>query len=81
MAEHTNGGIHINRLNVRMAGSSTEAAHAVANGIGQELAQRVPTGVQRRFGALNVRVHVPAGATGTEISTAIVEAIMKSLQR
>jgi hypothetical protein len=81
MAEHTNGGIHIRQLNVRMAGSSTEAAHAVANGIGQGLAQSLPTGMQRRIGALNVRVHVPAGASGADISTAIVEAIMKSLQR
>lgn len=81
MAEHSNGGIYIRQLNVRMAGASTEAAHGVANGIGQGLAQRVPAGLQRRIGALNVRVHVPAGATEAELSDAIVAAILKSLAK
>jgi hypothetical protein len=73
--------IHIRQLNLRIPGDSAETGRRVANGIGQGLAQKVPTGMQRRLGALSVRVQVPAGATEAEMSDAVAEAIMRALRR
>jgi|GEM_PF-2864402 len=81
MAENKNAGIHIGQLNLRIPGHSADIAHGVANGIGQGLAQKVPIGMQRRLGALSVRVPVPAGATETELSDAIAEAIIRALRK
>jgi hypothetical protein len=81
MAEHANTAIHIGQLHLRIPGTSADTAHRVANGIGQVLAQKVPTGMQRRLGALSVRVPVPAGATEAEISDAVAEAIMRALRK
>ena len=81
MAEHANTAIHIGQLNLRIPGNSTEAAHRVVGGIGQGLAQKVPTRMQRRLGALSVRVQVPIGATEAEMSDAVAEAIMRALRK
>jgi hypothetical protein len=81
MAEPANAAIHIGQLNLRIPGNSADTAHRVANGIAQGLAQKVPTGMQRHLGALNVRVQVPASATEAEMSDAVAEAIMRSLRR
>lgn len=81
MAEPANAAIHVGQLNLRIPGNSTEAAHRVANGIGQALANKVPIGMQRRLGALSVRVQVPAGATEAEMSDAVAEAIMRLLRK
>ena len=81
MAEHANTAIHIGQLNLRIPGNSADTAHRVANGIGQGLAQKVPIGMQRRLGALSVRVPVPAGATEAEISDAVAEAIMRAMRK
>lgn len=81
MADHTNAAIHIGQLNLRIPGNSAVSAHRVAYGIGQDLAQKVPTGMQRRLGALSIRVQVPAGATEAEMSDAIAEAIMRALRK
>ena len=81
MPDHTNAAIHIGQLNLRIPGNSADTAHRVANGIGQGLAQKVPTGMQRRLGALSVRVQVPASASEAEISDAVAEAIMRSLRK
>lgn len=81
MAEHANAAIHIGQLNLRIPGDSAETGHRVANGIGQGLAQKVPTGMQRHLGALSIRVPVPAGATEAEMSDAVAEAIMRSLRK
>ena len=81
MPEHANAAIHIGQLNLRIPGHSADTAHRVANGIGQSLAQKVPTGMQRHLGALSVRVQVPAGATEAEISDAVAEAIMRMLRK
>jgi hypothetical protein len=81
MAEHANTAIHIGQLNLRIPGNSADTAHRVANGIGQGLAQKIPTGMQRHLGALSVRVQVPTGATEAEMSDAAAEAIMKALRK
>ena len=81
MAEPANAAILIGQLNLRIPGTSADTAHRVANGIGQGLAQKVPTGMQRRLGALSVRVQVPAGATEAEMSDAVAEAIMRALRK
>ena len=81
MAEHANAAIHIGQLNLRIPGTSADTAHRVANGIGQDLANKVPIGMQRHFGALSVRVQVPAGATEAEMGDAVAEAIMRALRK
>ena len=53
----------------------------MASGIAQDLAQTVPTDMQRHLGALSVRVQVPAGATKAEMSDAVAEAIMRALRK
>ena len=47
----------------------------------QGFEQKVLMGMQRRLGALSVRVPVPAGAPEAEISDAIAEAIMRLLRK
>lgn len=79
MAEHANAAIHIGQLHLRMPGTSADTVHRVVNSMGQRLAQHVPTGAPRRFGALSVRVHVSASATEAEISDAIAKAIQQAL--
>jgi hypothetical protein len=81
MAEPVNAAIHIGQLNLRIPGTSADTAHRVANGIGQDLANKVPIDMQRRLGALSIRVQVPAGATEAEISDAIAEAILNALRK
>jgi hypothetical protein len=81
MPENKNTGIHIGQLNLRIPGSGIESAHRVADGIAQSLTQKVPIGVQRRLGALSVRVQVPAGATEAEMSDEVAEAIMRALRK
>jgi hypothetical protein len=81
MPENKNAGIHIGQLNLRLPGTSADAAHGVANRIGQGLGQEVPLGMQRQLGALSVRVQAPAGATEAEMSNAVVVAIIKALRQ
>jgi hypothetical protein len=81
MRENKNAAIHIGQLNLRMPGNSADTAYRVANGIGQSLAQKVPAGIERRLGALSIRVQVPAGATEAEMSEAVSSAIVKALRQ
>jgi hypothetical protein len=81
MAEHTNAAIHIGQLHLRIPGNNADTAHRVANGIGQGLANKVPIGMQRRLGALSIRVQVPAGATEADMSDAVAEAILRALRK
>ena len=81
MAENKNAAIHIGQLNLRMPGTGADMAHRVTNGIGESLARKIPTGMQRHVGALNVRVQVPAGVTEAEMSDAVAEAIMRALRK
>ncbi|MGH8563235.1 MAG: hypothetical protein ACREXW_03790 [Gammaproteobacteria bacterium] len=81
MAEHVNATMQIGQLNLRILGDSAEAGHRVAHGVVHSLAQRIPADMQRRLGALSVRVQVPAGATEAEMSDAVAETIMKALRK
>jgi hypothetical protein len=71
--------IQIGELNVRLPGGNGEIARRVAEGVGSNLAARVPAGLRRRLGALNLRVEVPAGATEAEMSAAIALEILRGL--
>jgi hypothetical protein len=73
--------IHIGQLNLRISGNSAEKGHHVAVGIAQSLAQKVPVGMPGHFGALSIRVQVPASATEAEMSNAIAEAIVRVLRK
>jgi hypothetical protein len=81
MGKHTNTPIHIGQLNLRIPGTSADTAHRVANGIGQELANKVPTGMQCRLAALSVRVPEPASATEAGMGGALAVAIIRAVQK
>ncbi len=81
MAEGKAPAIQIGQLNLRMPGNSAEAGHRVANGIAESLAQQVPSGLRGEFGALNLRVRLPPGASEAEMSGEIAQAIINALQR
>jgi len=74
-------GIQIGQLSLRIPGKSTEAGHNVANGVAESLAQKIPADMHSRLGVLSVRVQVATGAGEAEMSDAIAEAIVKSLER
>lgn len=71
--------IHIDQLNLRIPGDSADTGHRVANGIAQNMAQKVPVGMPRHLGALSVRLRVTEGATEADMSNAIADAIAKML--
>lgn len=81
MNERRNPAVHIGQLNLRVPGRSVETGHRVANGIAESLAGKVPAGMRRQIGALNVRVQLPAGATEADMSDAVSEAIVRALHR
>jgi len=81
MNERRNPAVQIGQLNLRVPGRSAETGHRVANGIAESLAGKVPAGMRRQFGALNVRVQLPAGATEADMSDAVAEAIMRALRK
>jgi hypothetical protein len=81
MPEKQNAAVHVGQLNLRVPGASADTARRVADGVAQGLAQKVPAGMQRRLGALGVRVPVPADATETEMSAAVAEAILRALRK
>jgi hypothetical protein len=81
MNERRNPAVQIGQLNLRVPGTSAETGRRVASGIAESLAGKVPAGMRRQFGALNVRVQLPAGASEAEISEAVSEAIVRALHR
>lgn len=74
-------GLQIGQLNLRLPGSSAAVGQRVANGMAQRLAQQLPAELQGQYGALNVRVQVPVGASEAEIEGAIAQSILSALQR
>ncbi|MBE9066457.1 hypothetical protein IQ260_07310 [Leptolyngbya cf. ectocarpi LEGE 11479] len=74
-------GLQIGQLNLRLPGSSAAVGQRVANGMAQRLVQQLPAGMQGQYGALNVRVEVPAGASEVEVEVAIAQSILSALQR
>jgi hypothetical protein len=81
MDENRNAGVHIGQLNLRMPGRGAEPGHRVADGIARSLARTVPADMHRRLGALSVRVHVPAGASETDMTDAVAGAIVRALHK
>ncbi len=79
MIEGRTPAIQIGQLNLRLPGNSAEVGHRVAHGIAESLAQQVPPGLQGQFGALNLRVRLPPGASEGEMSGAIAKAIINRL--
>jgi ribosome-associated translation inhibitor RaiA len=81
MPENKNSAIQIGQLNMRIPGANAEAGRSLANGITQNLAQRISNDKQRHIGALNVRVQLPANGTEAEMSVAVAEAIIRALRK
>lgn len=81
MVESNTPKIQIGQMNLRIPGNSAEAGQRVANGISESLAQQMLPGLQGRFGALNVRVKLPPGASEGEMGSAIAGAILNALQK
>ncbi|HWP42065.1 MAG TPA: hypothetical protein VNO14_02430 [Blastocatellia bacterium] len=81
MGDGNNNVTYIGQLNLRMPGDRAESAHRVTGGIARGLAERVPAGLERHIGALSIRVQARAGATESEMSDAVAEAIIRALQR
>jgi hypothetical protein len=81
MAEGTTPTIQIGQLHLRIPGNNAEVGHRVANGMAESLAQQLPSGLQGQFGALNLQVRLPPGASEAEMSGAIAQAIINVLQR
>jgi hypothetical protein len=81
MADRNSPALQIGQLNLSVPGQGAEAGHRVANGVTESLAQQLPAGLQGHYGALNVRVPMPAGASEGEMSAAIAGAIISALQR
>lgn len=80
MAENKNAAIQIGQLNLRLPADGADSSSRIAGGIGQSLAQRLPAGVPRNIGALNIRVQLVAGASEAETSEAVASAIVKALR-
>ncbi len=81
MPENKNAAIQMGQLNMRIPGANAEAGRSLADGVAQNLARRVPPGMERHIGALNVRVQLPANGSEAEMSNAVVEAIMRALRK
>ena len=81
MVEGKAPAIQIGQLNLRVPGNSPETGHQVANGVAESLARQIPPGLQGKFGALNVRVRLPPGASEGEMSGAIAGAILNALSK
>ncbi len=81
MVEGRRPAIQIGQLNLGIPGNGAEAGHRVANGIAEHLVRQVPSGLQGEFGALNLRVKLPPGASEAQMSEAIALAISNALQK
>ena len=81
MPENKNAAIQIGQLNMRIPGVNAKAGRSLADGVAQNLARRVPAGMKRHIGALNVRVQLPVNGTEAEMSNAVAEAIMRALRK
>ncbi len=79
MVEGRTPAIQIGQLNLRIPGIRAEVGQGIANGIGERLTEQVFAGLRGDYGALNVRVRVPPGASEGEMSAAIAQAILNAL--
>lgn len=81
MAETNPPTLQIGQLNLSLPGQGADAGHRLAKGVTESLAQQLPADLQGQYGALNVRVPMPAGASEAEMSAVIAGAIINALQR
>jgi hypothetical protein len=81
MADRRNARVQIGQMNLRLPGGSVDSAHSVAEGVGRRLGEMLPSGLERRVGALNVRVQIPGKATEAEMSDAIARSIAGALRK
>jgi hypothetical protein len=80
MPENPHAAIRIGQVNLRIPARGAESAARVASGLGHALQRRTQTGAPRHYGALSVRVHVPANASDAEVIDLVAEAIMRPLR-
>lgn len=73
--------LHIDEMNVRLPGREAGTGRRVADGISGALLGMLPGGIHRRIGAMELRVSLPAGASESEMSQAVAEAIAKTLNK
>jgi hypothetical protein len=78
MPENRKSAIEIGQMNLRIPGEA-ESGIRSANDVVKSLEQKIPPGKQRRIGALNVRVQMPAIGTAAAMNDAIAEAIVHAL--
>jgi hypothetical protein len=81
MADNKNAAIQIGQLNIRIPGANAEAGRLMADGVAHNLARRVPAGMERLIGALNLRVQLPANGAEAEMSNVVAEAIIRALRK
>jgi 5-carboxymethyl-2-hydroxymuconate isomerase len=81
MADKQAPSIQIQQMNMRLPGRSPEAAHRIADNLGQDLARALAPSESRRYGSLSVRVPVASNASDAEISMAVANAIARALQK
>jgi hypothetical protein len=81
MPENKNAAIQIGQLNMRIPGANAEAGRSLADGVAQNLARRVPAGMERHIGALNIRIQAPANGTEAEMGEAVAGAIIRALRK
>lgn len=81
MPENKNAAIQIGQLNMRIPGANAEAGRRMTDSVAHNLARRVPAGMKRQIGALNLRVQLPDSGTEAEMSNAVAEAIIRALRK
>lgn len=65
-------------MNLRIHGQSAEFGRGVGERVGELLGQALPSGIEGRLGAMNIRLH----ANGeSQISQAIADAIVAAITR
>jgi hypothetical protein len=81
MADPRTAPVQIGQMNLRIPGSSADVGHRIPEDVGKRLGDKLPPGLERRLGAVSVRVKIQSGATEAEMSEAIADSIVKALSR
>jgi hypothetical protein len=81
MADTRSAPMQIGQMNLRIPGTSADVGHRIPEGVGNRLADKLPPGLERRLGAVSVRVQIRSGATEAEMCEAIADSIVKALSR
>jgi len=74
----TPANLHVEHLSIRLPEGTLDSPRSIARGVAEGLQGALPaTGGDHRLGAAKLRVRVPPGAAGPEISAAIARAIAR----